>query len=109
MKKAALALCTLAVATLVLAQAHPASATGKTHDLKGTVESVDVQGKKLTFKDDTGTSMTAPVIGNAVASLKSVKAGQMVTLTCQDNENGDHEGISAIKVARTAKASKKKA
>ncbi len=108
MNKAALALGAIAVASLVLAQAHPASAVGKTHDLKGTIESVDVQGKKITFKDDTGTSMTAPVIGNAVASLKSVKAGQAVTLTCQDNENGDHEGVSAIKVAKVAKASKKK-
>lgn len=103
MKKAALALCAIAVAGLVLAQAHPASAAGTTHDLKGTIESVDVKGKQITFKDDTGTSMTAPVIGGAVARLKSVKAGQAVTLTCQDNENGDHEGVSAIKIEKAAK------
>jgi len=51
--------------------------------------------------------MTAPVLGNAVASLKSVKAGQAVTITCQDNENGDHEGVSAIKVEKVTKASRR--
>jgi len=108
MKKATLALCAMIAVTLVLAVAHPASAVGKTHDLKGTIESVDLKEKKITFKDESGTSMTAPVLGNAVASLKSVKAGQAVTITCQDNENGDHEGVSAIKVEKVAKASKKK-
>ena len=108
MRKLALLMTVVFVASLILAQAHPASAAGKTHDLTGTVVSVDTQVKKITFKDDTGTSMTVPVLGKAVARLKTLKAGQMVTLTCQDNEKGDHEGVSAIKVAKVAKASKKK-
>src|SRR2546426_6919082 len=83
------------------------SAAGKTHNMAGTVVSVDQDGKKITFKDDTGTSMTVPVLDTAVGSLKNLKAGQKVTLTCQDNDNGDHEGVSAIKVAKSTKTAKK--
>ena len=96
------------VALSVFGQISLVSAAGKTHDLTGTVVSVDVEGKKITFKDDTGTSMTVPVLDEAVGSLKTLKAGQKVTLTCQDNDNGDHEGVSAIKVAKATKTSKKK-
>jgi Cu/Ag efflux protein CusF len=93
-------LCAVSLAGLVLAQPHAVLAAGKTHDLTGTVVSVDAQAKKITFKDDTGTSLTVPVLDKAVASLKTVKAGDKVTLTCQDNEKGDHEGVAAIKVAK---------
>jgi FtsP/CotA-like multicopper oxidase with cupredoxin domain len=86
----------------------PALAAGKTHDMAGTIVSVDTAGKKITFNDDTGTSMTVPVLDKAVGSMKNLKAGQKVTLTCQDNDNGDHEGVSAIKVMDSAKAAKKK-
>jgi len=106
MRKLALLVCAAFVVGAILAQAHPALATGKTHDLTGLVVSVDLQGKKITFKDDTGTSITAPVLDKAVASLKKVKAGDNVTLTCQDNENGDHEGVSAIKIAKATKPAK---
>jgi Cu/Ag efflux protein CusF len=84
------------------------SAAGKTHDMAGTIVSVDTDGKKITFTDDTGTNLTVPVLDQAVGSLKTLKAGEKVTLTCQDNENGDHEGVSAIKVAKAAKPAKKK-
>jgi Cu/Ag efflux protein CusF len=72
--------------------------------MTGTIVSVDVDGKKLTFKDDTGTSMTLPVLEKAVPSLKSLKAGEKVVLTCQDNEKGDHEGVSAIRVEESGKS-----
>jgi hypothetical protein len=71
----------------------------------GTFVSADAAAKTITFKDDTGTSQTVPVLDKAVASLKTLKAGEHVVLTCQDNDNGDHEGVSAIKVDK-AKASK---
>ena len=96
------------VTTSVLAHRNPVLASGKTHNMAGTVVSVDPEGKKITFKDDTGTDMTVPVLDQAVGSLKTLKAGQKVTLTCQDNDNGDHEGVSAIKVAKATKTSKKK-
>ena len=103
MKNVAVLMLAVLVAGLMLVHASPATAAGKTHDMKGTVVSADVAGKKLTFKDDTGTSMTAPVLDSAVASLKKVKPGEAVTLTCQDNEKGDHEGISKIVAATAAK------
>ena len=106
MRKLSLLLCVAAVAGLALAHPHSVMAAGKTHDLSGTVVSVDVQAKKIILKDDTGTSMTVPVLDKAVASLKTVKAGDNVTLTCQDNEKGDHEGVIAIKVAKAAETPK---
>jgi Cu/Ag efflux protein CusF len=103
MRKVAVLMVAVLVAGLMLLGATPATAAGKTHDLTGTVVSADVAAKKLTFKDDTGTSMTSPVLDSAMASLKKVKAGEHVTLTCQDNEQGDHQGISKIVVAAAAK------
>ncbi len=108
MKKLALFVLAVFVALSVSGSFSPASATGKTHNMSGTVVSVDVEGKKLTFKDDTGSSMTVPVLDKAVGTLKTLKADQKVTLTCQDNDKGDHEGVSAIKIAKAAKATKKK-
>jgi Cu/Ag efflux protein CusF len=104
MRKAAVLTSATLVAVLALVLVSPALATGKTHDMTGTVVSVDPDGKKLTFKDDTGTSMTVPVLEKAAPSLKSLKAGQKVVLTCQDNEKGDHEGVSAIRVEESGKS-----
>jgi Cu/Ag efflux protein CusF len=104
MRKAAFLTSATLVAVLALVLVSPALATGKTHDMTGTIVSVDVDGKKLTFKDDTGTSMTLPVLEKAVPSLKSLKAGEKVVLTCQDNEKGDHEGVSAIRVEESGKS-----
>jgi len=108
MKRVLLLVFAVFVTTSVLAHRSPVLASGKTHDMAGTVVSVDPEGKKITFKDDTGTSMTVPVLDQAMGSLKTLKAGQKVTLTCMDNDNGDHEGVSAIKVAKATKATKKK-
>jgi hypothetical protein len=104
MRKAAAVVSATLVALVLVAFATPVLATGKTHDLSGTIVSVDTDGKKLTFKDDTGSSMTVPVLEKAVPALKSLKAGQKVVLTCQDNENGDHEGVSAIRVQDSGKS-----
>jgi len=87
------------MAGILLVQVAPATAAGKTHDVRGTIVSVNVEGKTITFKDDTGANMTAPVLDAAAGSLKNVKAGEAVTLTCQDNEKGEHEGIVRIQGA----------
>jgi len=108
MKRVLLLVFAVFMTASVLAHRSPVLAAGKTHNMAGTVVSVDPEGKKITFKDDTGTSMTVPVLDQAMGSLKTLKAGQKVTLTCQDKDNGDHEGVSAIKVAKAAKTSKKK-
>jgi hypothetical protein len=92
------------VAGLILVQAIPAAATGKTHDLKATVVSVDIPAKKITFKDEAGTTTTAPVLDRAVETLKTFKGGEKVVLTCQDNESGNHEGVIAIRPAEGEKS-----
>jgi len=81
---------------VLLVQISPAIAAGKTHDVKGTIVAVNVEGKTITFKDETGANATAPVMDSAAGTLKSLKAGEAVTLTCQDNEKGEHEGIVRI-------------
>ncbi len=92
---------------VLLVQVAPAVAMGKTHDVKGTVVAVNVEGKTITFKDDSGASVTAPVLDPAAGTLKNVKAGEYVTLTCQDNEKGEHEGITRIQAAPAADSQKK--
>jgi hypothetical protein len=87
---------------MLLVQISPAVAMGKTHDVKGTIVSVNLEGKTITFKDETGMSTTAPVLDAAAGSLKSVKAGEQVTLTCQDNDKGEHQGIIRIQESAAA-------
>ena len=100
MRKLALLVCAVFVAVAILAQVTPALAGAKTHEMKATVVSVNLEGKMITIKDEKGEEKTAPVIGKAVAELKSVHAGDKVTITCQDKENGEHEGVSAITVEK---------
>jgi hypothetical protein len=92
------------VAALVVAAPANVFAAGKTHDMKGVVVSVDEKANTLTFKDEKGESHTAPLMGNAVAEAKSLKPGEKCTLTCQDSEKGEHEGITKIS-AHAAKKS----
>lgn len=73
-----------------------------THDVTAEVVSADVTKKEITLKDDKGESHTAPVQGKAIASLKTVKAGEKVTVTCLD-ENGQHKAVTSIKPATADK------
>jgi Cu/Ag efflux protein CusF len=85
---------------LALAAVLPAAAwagTTKTHDTTAEVVSVDVKAKTITLKDEKGESHTAPLMGKAVDEAKHLKAGDKVTATCQDNEKGEHEGVTALK------------
>jgi Cu/Ag efflux protein CusF len=97
MKKLAAVVCAVFVAALILGVVTPVLAAGKTHQMKATIVSIDTEGKKITFKDEKGEEKTAPVMDKAVDELKNVKAGDKVTLTCHDNEKGEHEGVTAIK------------
>jgi hypothetical protein len=79
-------------------EAKAPAAKTTTHEVTAEVVSADVTKKEITLKDDKGESHTAPVQGKAIASLKTVKAGEKVTVTCLD-ENGQHKAVTAIKPA----------
>ena len=104
MRHPLLILVAVLAAGLILAQVNPVVAAGKTHELTATVVAVDIQAKKITFQDEAGTTNTAPVLDRAVESLKTVKAGEKVVLTCRDNENGNHEAVIAIRPAEAQKS-----
>jgi Cu/Ag efflux protein CusF len=110
MKKIALALAALLVAagmgyaaqsTAPAKKAKPMSAT-KTHVVAAEVVSSDATAKTLTLKTEQG-EMTSKVEGAAVASLKNLKAGEKVKVTCRDNEAGEHEAITHITVEKAPK------
>src|SRR5262245_55916231 len=98
MRTLASAVCAVFVAAIVLGAVTPARAAGKTHQVKATVVSIDTEGKTITIKDDaSGEEKTAPVMDKAVKDLSTLKAGDHVTLTCTDDEQGQHQGVTAIK------------
>jgi hypothetical protein len=82
---------------------HAAKAGMKMHKVEAEVVSTDVAAKTITIKSDTGENKTAPVEGKAVAALKSAKAGEKWTLTCRDNEAGEHQAVVAMMKTPAAK------
>lgn len=96
MKNGLRILCALAVVAVVASTL--ALAGGKSHDVTGEIVSVDVAKKMLTFKTAEGKDVTAPILPEAMESIKTVKAGDQVTLTCADDDAGNHKGVSAVKV-----------
>ena len=103
MRKLVLLVCMLFVAGVILAQANVVLAAEKTHDMTTQVVSVDLEKRTITFKDEKGENHTSPVMGKALETLKTLKAGEKVVLTCTDNEKGEHQGISAIVLAKEDK------
>ena len=81
--------------------AHAAAAKAKTHVVDAEVVSVDATAKTLTLKADPE-NKTVPVEGKAAASLKTVKPGHY-SLTCRDDEAGNHVAVVGIKHAAAAK------
>ena len=96
MKKLATLVCAVAVVGLILAPVTPVLAAAKTHDMNATVISIDLDMKELTFENMDGKTMTAPVLEKALKAFEALKKGDKVTVTCQDTEEGKHEGISKI-------------
>jgi len=80
----------------------------KAHVIEGEVVSADATAKTITVKVN-GEDKTAPVHGKAVAHLASLKAGEKVSLTCMDNDKGEHQYVSAIKVEKAPAAAKEPA
>ena len=100
MRKIAFWVCALFVAAVLASPVTAVLAGEKTHDVKGEVVSVNVEGKTLTFKDETGQSKTVPAMGKAIDALKTLKAGDHIVLTCTDDEKGGHLGVTAIKLEK---------
>lgn len=82
-------------------QATKASAM-KTHDVQAEIVAVDAEKKTLTLKGETE-NKTVPVEGKAVAALKTVKAGDKLTLTCKDSDKGEHQAVVEIKTPAAEK------
>jgi FtsP/CotA-like multicopper oxidase with cupredoxin domain len=112
MKKLATLLCAVAVvavASLASAQtadtkkpadaAKPAAAAEKTHVVEAEVVSTDATAKTITIKGDP--NKTVAVDSAAVGSLKDLKSGDKVKLTCRDNEKGEH--VAVTKIAKDTK------
>ncbi|HYU41441.1 MAG TPA: hypothetical protein VEQ84_04780 [Vicinamibacteria bacterium] len=81
------------------------AAKGKTHEVTAEVVSVDAEKNTITIKGETE-NKTAPVDAKAAGALKTVKAGDKVTLTCWDNAKGEHEKVIAIVPAKVAAPAK---
>jgi len=77
----------------------------KPHTVEGEVVSADFAAKTITVKVN-GEEKTAPVHGKAVARLKTLKAGEKVSLTCMDNDKGEHQYVTAIKLEKAPAMSK---
>ena len=85
----------LAHAAKAATHSHAAMAAGKSHQVPVEVVSADTAKRTLTFKAD-GETKTSPVDRKALATLRTVKAGDKVTLTCWDNAKGEHVKVTAI-------------
>ena len=81
------------------ADAKAAVEKGKTHEVTAEVVSVDAEKSTITIKGEKE-NKTAPVDAKAAGALKTVKAGDKVTLTCWDNAKGEHEKVIAIAPAK---------
>ena len=105
MKKIAL-LTSLALLVAGLAVAGDMKAAdkkmGKTHEVQSEIVSMDMAGKTMMIKGEKG-DMKVPVMGKALDAMKTMKPGDKVTLTCQDDDKGAHMGVSDMKKAMAAK------
>jgi FtsP/CotA-like multicopper oxidase with cupredoxin domain len=106
MKKLATLLCAVALVAVAnlsaqadeakpaAAPAKQATAAEKTHTVEAEVVSADAAAKTLTIKGEP--NKTVAVDATAVGSLKDLKAGDKVKLTCRDNEKGEHQAVTKI-------------
>lgn len=76
------------------------------HEVTGQVVSTDAEKKTLTFTNDKGENVTWPAEGKAVASLKTVKPGEKVTISYAVDATGTPKAATEIKTAAPAAAPK---
>jgi FtsP/CotA-like multicopper oxidase with cupredoxin domain len=106
MKKLATLLCAVALVAVAnlaakadeakpaAAPAKQATAAEKTHVVEAEVVSADAVAKTITIKGEP--NKTVAVDATAVGSLKDLKAGDKVKLTCRDNDKGEHQAVTKI-------------
>ena len=106
MKKLATLLCAVALVAVAnlaaqadeakpaAAPAKQATAAEKTHTVEAEVVSADAVAKTITIKGEP--NKTVAVDATAVGSLKDLKSGDKVKLTCRDNEKGEHQAVTKI-------------
>ena len=91
-------------------QEHPTAAAKpaakNVHQVTTWFVSADADAKTITFKDEKGQTVTAPVLGKAVADLGNFKAGDKVVLKCKDDDKGEHLGVVGINMAKATAAKK---
>jgi len=83
---------------------HTAKHVVAAKQVAGEFVSADAEKKTVTFKNDKGESLTWPVEGKALESLKSVKAGDKVTIHYSVDEKGAPKAATEIKSAVVAQA-----
>jgi hypothetical protein len=108
MNKTVPLLCLLLAIGVTVAQATEEDADKtaiKTQAVEAEVVSVDVEGMTITIKGETE-NKTLPVAETALASLEELAGGEKVTLTCEDDEKGEHRHVVAIE-AKTPEAPEK--
>jgi hypothetical protein len=88
------------------AAAAKTEAVAKTHDVNVQFVSSDAAKSTITVKGEDGKENTVPVEGKALASLKTLKANEKITVTCRDNDKGEHQAITAVKPVAAAPAAK---
>lgn len=64
----------------------------------GRVVAANSVAKTLIIISEYGKSSTTQVEGDAVKMLAGLKPGDQVALMCRENDKGEHEAITGIKV-----------
>ena len=100
MKRMVFLLAVVLSAGLIVATGAATVPGDKTHRATAEFVSADANAKTITIKMEDGTEKTVPVEGKALESLKELKAGDKLELSCRDNDAGEHQAISAISKAK---------
>ena len=90
------------------ASKHAAKTAAKAAPMVGAeIVSVDAAKKTVSFKNDKGESVTWPVEGKALESLKTLKAGEKVTIGYSVDAKGAPKAALDIKAIAAAVPEKK--
>src|SRR5436309_10555672 len=101
MKRAAILLCAILAVGLVFAgMEKEQKSMGKSHKMTVELVSVDMEAKTITVKDEKGETQTAPLLGKTIEAVKNYKVGDKLVVTCQDNEKGEHQGVTHIEAVK---------